>query len=152
MEIVTTRFGAIEVGAERLLTFPSGLLGFPDQRRFALVPNGDGGAFQWLQSADEPELAFVVCDPTLFFRDYDAPVREETAAELGVAEGGRTRTLVICNKVGEWLTGNLLGPIVVNPANRTAAQVVLTEKRWTTRQPLVRLTPTSLSEPVRRSA
>ncbi len=46
---------------------------------------------------------------------------------------------VICNKVGDWLTGNLLGPIVVNASNRLAQQLVLTEKKWTTRQPLLRL-------------
>jgi flagellar assembly factor FliW len=46
---------------------------------------------------------------------------------------------VICNKVGDWLTGNLLGPIVVNAQNRLACQVVLTEKKWTTRQPLIKL-------------
>ena len=49
------------------------------------------------------------------------------------------QVFVICNKVGEWLTGNLLGPIVVNAQNRLAQQVVLTEKKWTTRQPLLRL-------------
>jgi len=49
------------------------------------------------------------------------------------------QVFVICNKVDEWLTGNLLGPIVVNAANRLAQQVVLTEKRWTTRQPLLKL-------------
>ena len=47
------------------------------------------------------------------------------------------QVFVICNKVGEWLTGNLLGPIVVNASNRLAQQVVLTEKKWTTRQPLL---------------
>jgi len=46
---------------------------------------------------------------------------------------------VICNKVDEWLTGNLLGPLVVNAANRVGSQVVLTEKKWTTRQPLIKL-------------
>ena len=49
------------------------------------------------------------------------------------------QVFVICNKVGDWLTGNLLGPILVNARNRLAQQVVLTEKKWTTRQPLLRL-------------
>jgi flagellar assembly factor FliW len=49
------------------------------------------------------------------------------------------QVFVICNKVDEWLTGNLLGPIVVNAQNRVAQQVVLTDKKWTTRQPLMRL-------------
>jgi flagellar assembly factor FliW len=50
-----------------------------------------------------------------------------------------TQVFVICNRVDDWLTGNLLGPIVVNAQNRLASQVVLTEKKWTTRQPLLKL-------------
>jgi hypothetical protein len=49
--------------------------------------------------------------------------------------------LVICNKVDQWLTGNLMGPLVINAANCLGQQVVLTEKKWTTRQPLLRLGP-----------
>ena len=78
-------------------------------------------------------------DPTIFFKDYEVPVREETWQELQLAEEGDLQCFVICNKVGEWLTGNLLGPIVVNAQTRLAQQVVLTEKKWTTRQPLLRL-------------
>jgi flagellar assembly factor FliW len=33
----------------------------------------------------------------------------------------------------------LLGPLLVNSKNRLATQVVLTEKKWTTRQPLLKL-------------
>ena len=33
-------------------------------------------------------------------------------------DSGHAQLFVICNKVGDWLTGNLLGPIVVNAANR----------------------------------
>jgi len=88
---------------------------------------------------DEPNLAFVVTDPTIFFKDYEVPVREETWQELQLADEGDLQCFVICNKVGEWLTGNLLGPLVVNAANRLAQQLVLTEKKWTTRQPLMML-------------
>ena len=57
----------------------------------------------------------------------------------GISRDRFLQTFVICNKVDEWLTGNLLGPIVVNAENRLAMQVVLTEKKWTTRQPLFKL-------------
>ena len=50
-----------------------------------------------------------------------------------------TINLVICNRAGEWLTGNLLGPLVINTRTRIGQQIVLTEKKWTCRQPLVRL-------------
>ena len=139
MEIQTSRFGPMSVDDERIMTFPRGLLGFPDYTRYALIQTGEENYFFWLQCVDEPGLAFVVTDPTIFFKDYDVPVRAETAEELGLSDPAFLQVFVICNKVGEWLTGNLLGPIVVNAQNRSAEQVVLTEKKWTTRQPLMKL-------------
>jgi flagellar assembly factor FliW len=139
MEIQSTRFGTLSVDDERIITFPNGLLGFPSYTRYALIQTGQENYFFWLQAVDEPNLAFVVTDPTIFFKDYDVPVRDETAQELQLADPSFLQIFVICNKVGDWLTGNLLGPLVVNAQNRLAQQVVLTEKKWTTRQPLLRL-------------
>ncbi len=143
MEIETTRFGRMTVDDERVMTFPRGLLGFPNHERFALIQTGEENYFFWLQSIDEPALAFVVTDPSTFFKDYDVPLREETQQEVNLTDAdvksGAVQMFVICNKVGDWLTGNLLGPIIVNTMNRLATQVVLTEKKWTTRQPLLKL-------------
>lgn len=139
MEIISSRFGRLSVDDDRIISFPSGLLGFPDHRQFALIQTNQENYFFWLQSVEDASLAFVVTDPSIFFKDYEVPLREETRQELDVSDAGTIQSLVICNKVGEWLTGNLLGPIVVNAANRMAQQVVLTEKKWTTRQPLLKL-------------
>src|ERR1700761_8758091 len=106
------------------MTFPSGLLGFTDHTRYALIQSGPGNYFFWLQAVEDPNLAFVVTDPTLFFRDYEAPVREETARDLLLTDEQDLQVFVICNKVGDWLTGNLLGPILLNASNRLAQQVV----------------------------
>jgi flagellar assembly factor FliW len=140
MEIQTTRFGILSIEDERVMTFTRGLLGFPDHTRFALIQTGEDNYFFWLQSIDDPNLAFVVTDPTIFFKDYEVPIREEAQTEIAMADPKFAQVFVICNKVGDWLTGNLLGPILVNAENRLATQVVLTEKKWTTRQPLYRLT------------
>ena len=150
MEIETTRFGKLTVEDDRVMTFPHGLLGFPEQGRFALIQTGEENYFFWLQSVDEPNLAFVVADPGIFFKGYEVPLRDETRQDLqlGDEEGAEAflQVFVICNKVGEWLTGNLLGPLVVNAQNRLAQQVVLTEKKWTTRQPPIRLEAEALAK------
>jgi len=139
MEIQTSRFGRMNVDDDRIITFPNGLLGFPSFTRYALIQAGQENYFFWLQSIDEPNLAFVVTDPQVFFKEYQVPVREELAQELQLADPAHLQVFVVCNKVGEWLTGNLLGPIAVNAQICLAQQVVLTEKKWTTRQPLIRL-------------
>ncbi len=140
MEIQTSRYGKLEVDDERIMTFPKGLLGFPDRTRFALIQTSEENYFFWLQCIEDANLAFVITDPTTFFKEYEVPLREELQQELSLGDPQAAQVFVICNKVGDWLTGNLLGPIVVNVENRVAAQVVLTEKKWTTRQPLMRLT------------
>jgi flagellar assembly factor FliW len=149
MEINSTRFGTIEVDDDRIIHFPRGLLGFPGHTRFALIQTSEENYFFWLQSVDDANLAFVVTDPSIFFKDYEIPVRDDVREDLELSDLGASQVYVICNKAGEWLTGNLLGPLVVNSVNRRGLQVVLTEKRWGTRQPLVRL---AQEVPLARSA
>lgn len=149
MEIETTRFGRLEVNEERIITFPRGLLGFPSHTRYALIQTGEENYFFWLQSVDEASLAFVVTDPTIFFKDYQVPLKEETQQELELAEPAYAQMFIICNKVGDWLTGNLQGPLVINAQNRIGQQVVINDKKWTTRQPLLRL---QAEVPLARSA
>ena len=79
-----------------------------------MIKAGQNNYFFWLQSTDDPHLAFVVTDPSTFFKDYDVALRDETIADLELVDPAALQVFVICNKVGEWLTGNLLGPIVVN--------------------------------------
>jgi flagellar assembly factor FliW len=139
MEIATTRFGRLDVNEERIISFPKGLLGFPQFQRYALIQTGEENYFFWLQSVDEPTLAFVVTDPAIFFKDYDFALKEETQQEIGLTDAGFAQVFVICNKVGDWLTGNLQGPLVINAQNRVGNQIVINDKKWTTRQPLLRL-------------
>ena len=107
--IQTTRFGRLTVSEDRVLTFSRGLLGFPERQRYALIQAGEENYFFWLQSVEEPGLAFVVTDPSIFFKTYEVPLKEETLHELEMTDPSFAQTFVICNKVGEWLTGNLLG-------------------------------------------
>ena len=138
MEVRTTRFGVIEIAEDRVITFPAGLLGFPGQSQFCLLEPGGDACFFWLQSLDEPSLAFVVTDPTLFISDYSVPVRAEQMEELGLEKLADAQVFVIVNKVDDALTGNLQGPLVVNTLTRQGQQLVLAEKRWTTRHQLIK--------------
>src|SRR5437773_11898362 len=111
MEIETTRFGRLDVDDERIITFSRGLLGFPDHNRYALIQAGEENYFFWLQCVDQANLAFVVTDPSIFFKDYQVAIKTETQADLDLDDLGMAQVFVVCNKGGDWLTGNLLGPI-----------------------------------------
>jgi flagellar assembly factor FliW len=131
VKIETSRFGAIEVQDEALVTFPLGLLGFPDKARWVLLEPENDAVFWWLQSADDPSLAFAVTDPGMFVPDY--PLWHDPDVQM----------LVICNKYGADLTANLAGPLFVNTFTRQGEQRVLKDRSWSTRQPIVSTKPPS---------
>ncbi len=137
MLIQTTRFGTIEVDDEKLITFEQGLLGFPKCTRFALIQTNPEAVFFWLQSVDAANLAFVVCDPRAFVPDYQVGIRRDEVANLELGGDEDCQVLVIVNKVDGRLTGNLLGPLVIGATSRLGRQFVLSDKRFSTRQPLM---------------
>jgi flagellar assembly factor FliW len=143
MLVQTTRFGPVEVDESRLLEFPAGLLGFSRARRFALLQPDERGVFFWLQSTESADVAFVVTDPCLWSQDFTVTLRREQAAEIGLPEGVTPQLLVIVNRRDQGITANMQGPLVINPATRVGLQVVLADRRWTTRHELVSVSPAS---------
>ncbi len=139
MIITTSRFGQLEVDPDRLITFDDGILGFPKHKQYALVQTGEGSGFYWLQSVESQDLAFVVCDPRLFVADYQAPVKLDDLESIGLDDPENAQIFTIVNKVGDLLTGNFQGPLVVNVVSRRAKQLVLSDKRYSTRHPLMRI-------------
>ncbi|QOJ01784.1 MAG: flagellar assembly protein FliW [Phycisphaeraceae bacterium] len=152
MEVRTTRFGTIEIAGDRVIDFPKGLLGFSTSRRFCLLEPGNDSAFFWLQSLDDPSLAFVVTDPSMFVEGYNVAIKADQMSEMGLDRLEDAQVFVIVNKIDQSLTGNLQGPLVINTLNRRGEQIVLAEKRWTTRHELMKLPQAGSSAPVAMSA
>ncbi len=141
MLVQTTRFGPVEVDESRLLEFPAGLLGFSRARRFALLQPDERGVFFWLQSVESADVAFVVTDPCLWVADYAVTLRREQAADIGLPDGVSPQLLVIVNRRDHGITANMQGPLVIHPVARIGLQVVLADRRWTTRHELVSVAP-----------
>lgn len=139
MEVRTVRFGVIDIAEDRVITFPKGILGFAGHKRFCLLEPGEDACFFWLQSVDDPALAFVVTDPAIFVPEFTVPIRPEQMQDLSLGKLEDAQVFVIVNKIENQLTGNLQGPLVVNTLSKVGEQFVLAEKRWTTRHPLVRV-------------
>jgi flagellar assembly factor FliW len=127
------------------LHFATGLPGFPDARRFVLVRLGDEvSPFSVLRSLDDgpdnrPGLEFVVTHPGLFFPDYAPEIDDDIAGrlELKSADDALLLVIVTVTDPAAASTANLLGPIVVNRHTRAAAQAVLGNSGYATREALV---------------
>ena len=138
MKIKTTRFGELNVPAECIIRFGSGLVGFPRHKRFALFPYEENSPFHILQSVSNPDLTFLLVDPYRFFSGYIFDLDDDLATELGfTAENppGVYALTTLRNKI-EDATINLLGPVLVNWELRTAVQITLQNTTYAVRQPL----------------
>jgi len=136
MNIESQRFGTLDINEEELLTFPAGVIGFPSEQRFALVPHHGSGYIAWLQSVSTPGLAFPVVSAHAFGDKYpDVPVGQ-AAKESGIDGDEDTLAVmvVLCALANQPATVNLLAPIVVNAATRQGAQVILEGTRYSTRE------------------
>lgn len=136
MNIESQRFGTLDINDDELLSFPSGVIGFPTEQRFALVPHHGSGYIAWLQSVTTPGLAFPIVSAHAFGEQYpDVPV-SGAAREAGVdgSDDELAVMVVLCALAGQPATVNLLAPIVVNAATRKGAQVILEGTRFSTRE------------------
>jgi flagellar assembly factor FliW len=134
MNIEGTRFGTIEFTEEDVVLFPEGLVGFSRlQHHVVVCPNPDS-PFRWLQSLEEPALAFLVADPTVYVPDYDPRVDEGMVKNLDLnADTPRLlfATVSIPHGHPEEMTVNLAAPIVINAQSRKAKQIVLEDQAYT---------------------
>ena len=91
--IESGHLGPVEVDDDAVVEFPAGIIGFPDQRRYAIVAAEDSGLYSWLQSVDEPDLAFLAVVPAPFFPDYAPVIPDEDCAAISVDHAAATAAL-----------------------------------------------------------
>lgn len=133
--IQTTRFGQINVADESVLHMADGMLGFEQCRRYVLLEDKPDTPLKWLQSVEEPGLAFIVVNPLDFVPDYNFELADDDAEMLDLSspEQAVVLTTVTIDSNEEAVTTNLLGPIVINSATLAAKQVVLQDERYGTK-------------------
>lgn len=130
MKAKTRFFGEIEVEDEKVICFEQGLIGFPDLRKFTLIydeEKGDKRTISWLQSMDEPEVAFPVMDPLAVCPGYNPSVEEEMLKTLGDPKEENLFVLVTVTvpKDIEQIAVNLKAPIVVNVEAKKGSQLIV---------------------------
>lgn len=130
MKLNTHYFGELEVRDDQIINFVNGLKGFEEMKQFAIINNYDTEEpvpFFWLQSLENPELAFVLTVPFIFRPDYAFDLPKETEETLHITKESELGIYSIVTIPGEIkdFTYNLMGPIVVNYSTREGDQVVL---------------------------
>ena len=138
MQITSKPYGVIDIDERQVLHFPSGLLGFEEHQRWALLDSTQA-PFLWLQSLDEEGLAFVLLTPEFFRPDYRAELSEVDREGLGHPAEGELLVFAIITIPEDQarMTANLQGPIVVNRQAGLGRQTIQSSSQWKVRHLLL---------------
>lgn len=137
-KINSTRYGDIEVSADKIIEFPLGLVGFESLRRFAFLhPESDQPKYYILQSVDDPDVAFNVADPAIFGFNYEIELDDALSSALGQADTPEAladdAVLVILSKDSDNspLRAVLKAPLILNLKTRRGVQHTFTRLDYT---------------------
>ncbi len=141
MRVNTRLFGEIEIADEKIVTFPNGIIGFPDMKKFTMIydeEQGTSAGIRWLQSMDEPAFAMPVMDPLVVKTDYNPEVDDEILKNIGALTPDNTLVLVTVTVPGDLtkMSVNLQGPIIINVDERKACQVIVDTPEYPVKYPI----------------
>lgn len=140
MNIITKNFGEIEISDEKIIKFPSGIIGFPELTDFALIHDEEQGpgSIHWLQSMQESAFAMPVMDPLLVKPDYNPQVDDEILKPIGDIIPEELLVLVTVTVPSDLtkMSINLRGPFVINAAEKKAVQVIIDGEDYPVKFPI----------------
>ncbi len=116
----------IEVSEEQIFAFEPGLGGFEALRRYALIPEDDS-PIEWLQSLDDPDVAFALLEPFAFRPDYAFELSDADTEALGMHEpqDALVRCVLTLHEDPSKITANMLAPLVLSRRTHLARQVIV---------------------------
>jgi len=137
MKMIQSRFGEVEYDPDNCLLFPEGLIGFEALRKFIVMPNEKDGPLFWIQSIDDPQVAFILTDPTSFYFDYKVVPDGRERQKLGIDEESDCLIVsVVTVPPDREITFNLAAPILFAPETNRALQVILEGTKFSPQTPL----------------
>ena len=128
--------GTLTVDTSAVLTFPKGLLGFPECRSFVLLPSERANVY-WLQSVEYTSLAFLLVDPFVFFEGYSLDLGVTELHEMSPEGLSVLAIVTLPGEPGEFPTANLQGPVVIHTQRGEGNQVVISDSSYGIRESFV---------------
>ncbi len=128
MKINTVRFGEVDIDENRIFNFVLPIIGFNELNRFVLLDLNKDNFFKWLQSVDDPALAFPVVSIFGLNLDYSIDLPDNVVEILKIE---KVESLLVMNIASipqdnpQGTTINLLAPLIFNLDEHLAGQVVL---------------------------
>ncbi|QTA37121.1 flagellar assembly protein FliW [Thermosipho ferrireducens] len=132
--IFKTKFGEIDLQENEIITFPNGLPGFDNLRKFAIISFENTSPILWLVSLEDSNITLPIVDPWIFLKDYEFEISEEDIKELQInseEDIAIWAVLTIPKGKPKETTINLLAPIVINIKKGIGKQIILNTEKYT---------------------
>ena len=135
IKIQTTRFGEVEIDSDSVINIGDGLIGFPEFHTYTVIEYK--APFSWLQSMDDPSLAFLIIDSLELGNNFKM-TREEAAKLVGLEKDDShvTVLLVALGDNPKDVTVNLRAPVVINLTSKRGVQCIIDDESLSTRADL----------------
>ena len=135
MKYKTRDFGELEIKEESTVVFEQPIFGFEDYKKYSFIYDSEiGENIVWLQSLDDPNLCFILVDPSEFSDIYKPELPEDIETLLGEGEYICWVILSPNDDIAK-ATVNLKSPIIINESSLKAAQIIL-EQDYPVRFPI----------------
>lgn len=140
-ESITTvkniNLGEFNVNDSQRIIFNEGIFGFEHIKEYYLI-DANLAPFMLLQSIEDEAIGFIVCDPFIFFPDYEFDLSEDAKDFLELKNSSDLLVLIIVtlsDKIEE-VTANLVGPVIINIKSHKAMQYIVNNSKYTTKHSL----------------
>ena len=80
MKLNTLRFGEIEIEENRIFEFVMPIIGFNHLSKFVILEPNKEALFKWLQSIEDPALAFPIISVAALDYDYTIDIPDNVVA------------------------------------------------------------------------
>ncbi len=128
MILNTAKFGEIEIEEDRIFNFVLPVIGFDELSKFIVLDPNKDTLFKWLQSIEDPSLAFPVISVAALNYDYSIDLSDSVIKTLDIENPDSLLVMNITSIPQDNPRGttiNLLAPLIFNLDNYKAGQIVL---------------------------
>ena len=131
--VFSSRFGEITFTDDQVIEVRKGIFGFARYSKYIIMERKENFPFKWLHCIEDPNLAFVLVDPLLFFPNYRIEPEQKDLEELQVKDQEELAIYVIVTITSDpnLTSANLIAPLVLNLKKKKAKQIVLPRSPYT---------------------
>ncbi len=139
MKLDTVRFGTIDIDETRIFDFVLPIIGFDKLKKFVILEPNKDTLFKWLQSVEDPALAFPIISVSALNFDYTIDLPDSVVEALKIQN---VESILVMNITSiplddpKGTTINLLAPLIFNIDTQMAGQIVLSGSGYEINYPM----------------